>query len=126
MNVAARLEGQAPPGGILIPGNAVMLVVNRVSAEFRDLGRLTLKNIERPVQAFQVMFDHEERQGTDAEQIAVPSSGAVSDVSSIAVRPFTVLSDERELQFLADGLGRRDRVAGARAWFLRDCQGVVI
>jgi TolB-like protein len=35
----------------------------------------------------------------------VPSSGAVSDVSSIAVRPFTVLSDERELQFLADGLG---------------------
>jgi TolB-like protein len=35
----------------------------------------------------------------------VPSSGAASDVSSIAVRPFTVLSDERELQFLADGLG---------------------
>ena len=105
MNVAARLEGQAPPGGILISGNARDAVVNRVSAEFRDLGRLTLKNIERPVQAFQVMFDHEERQGTDAEQIAVPSSGAVSDVSSIAVRPFTVLSDERELQFLADGLG---------------------
>ena len=105
MNVAARLEGQAPPGGILISGNARDAVVNRVSAEFRDLGRLTLKNIERPVQAFQVMFDHEERQGTDAEQMAVPSSGAVSDVSSIAVRPFTVLSDERELQFLADGLG---------------------
>jgi TolB-like protein len=80
-----------------------------VSAEFCDLGRLTLKNIERPVQAFQVMFDHEERQGADAERIiaglAVPSSGAASDVSSIAVRPFTVLSDERELQFLADGLG---------------------
>jgi adenylate cyclase len=109
MNVAARLEGQAPPGGILISGNARDAVVNRVSAEFRDLGRLTLKNIERPVQAFQVMFDHEEREGADAERItaglAVPSSGAASDVSSIAVRPFTVLSDERELQFLADGLG---------------------
>jgi adenylate cyclase len=109
MNVAARLEGQAPPGGILISGNARDAVVNRMSAEFRDLGKLTLKNIERPVQAFQVMFDHEERQGTDAERItaglAVPSSGAASDVSSIAVRPFTVLSDERELQFLADGLG---------------------
>ena len=69
MNVAARLEGQAPPGGILISGNARDAVVNRVSAEFRDLGRLTLKNIERPVQAFQVMFDHEERQGADAERL---------------------------------------------------------
>ena len=108
MNVAARLEGQAPPGGILISGNARDAVVNRVSAEFRDLGKLLLKNIERPVQAFQVMFGHEERQGADAERlkadIAVPSSGAASDVSSIAVRPFTVLSDDRELQFLADGL----------------------
>ena len=108
MNVAARLEGQAPPGGILISGNARDAVVNRVSAEFRDLGRLPLKNIERPVQAFQVMFNHEERQGADAERlkedIAVSSSSAASDVSSIAVRPFTVLSDDRELQFLADGL----------------------
>ena len=107
MNVAARLEGHAPPGGILISGNAKDAVVNRVSAEFRDLGRLPLKNIERPVQAFQVMFDHEERQGADAERLKtgiVPSSDAASDLSSIAVRPFTVLSDDRELQFLADGL----------------------
>lgn len=108
MNVAARLEGHAPPGGILISGIARDAVVNRVSAEFRDLGRLQLKNIERPVQAFQVMFDHDERQGADVERLktgnAVPSSGAASDVSSIAVRPFTVLSDARELQFLADGL----------------------
>ena len=107
MNVAARLEGHAPPGGILISGNAKDAVVNRVSAEYRDLGRLPLKNIERPVQAFQVMFDHEERQGADAERLKtgiVPSSDAASDLSSIAVRPFTVLSDDRELQFLADGL----------------------
>ena len=107
MNVAARLEGHAPPGGILISGNAKDAVVNRVSAEFCDLGRLPLKNIERPVQAFQVMFDHEERQGADAERLKtgiVPSSDAASDLSSIAVRPFTVLSDDRELQFLADGL----------------------
>jgi len=108
MNVAARLEGQAPPGGILISGNARDAVMNRVSAEFRDLGSLTLKNIERPVRAFQVVFDHEERQGGDAERLkprlAGSPSGAALDVSSIAVRPFTVLSDERELQFLADGL----------------------
>jgi adenylate cyclase len=101
MNIAARLEGQAPPGGIVVSGNARDAVVNRVSAEFRDLGSLKLKNIERPVQAFQVVFDREQRQGGDAER---SKQRDVSDVSSIAVRPFTVLSDERELQFLADGL----------------------
>jgi class 3 adenylate cyclase/TolB-like protein len=108
MNIAARLEGQAPPGGIVISGNARDAVVNRVSAEFRDLGSLKLKNIERPVQAFQVIFDREQRQGGDAERskqrVLASTPGDASDVSSIAVRPFTVLSDERELQFLADGL----------------------
>ena len=83
INVAARLEGQAPPGGILISGNARDAVVNRVPAEFRDLGKLLLKNIERPVQAFQVMFGDEERQGAEAERlkadIAVPSSGAAAN-----------------------------------------------
>ena len=109
MNVAARLEGQAPPGGILISGNARDAAVNRVSVGFRDLGRLALKNIDRPVQAFQVIFDREDREGADAgrtdARLAAPSSGASSDLPSIAVRPFAVLSDERELQFLADGLG---------------------
>jgi len=109
VNVAARLEGQAQPGGILISGNARDALLNRVSAEFRDLGPLTLKNIERPVQAFQVVFKDRGREGDEATEItagpAVPPSGAVTDVSSIAVRPFTVLSDERELHFLADGLG---------------------
>ena len=130
MNVAARLEGHAPPGGILISGNAKDAVVNRVSAEFCDLGRLPLKNIERPVQAFQVMFDHEERQGADAERLKtgiVPSSDAASDLSSIAVRPFTVLSDDRELQFLADGLAEDVIALLARVpGLLRDCQGIVI
>ena len=109
VNVASRLEGQAQPGGILISGNARDAVLNRASAEFLDLGRLTLKNIQRPVQAFQVIFKHEDREGDEATEImagpAVRPTGAASDVSSIAVRPFTVLSDERELQFLADGLG---------------------
>ncbi|HZR85387.1 MAG TPA: adenylate/guanylate cyclase domain-containing protein [Bradyrhizobium sp.] len=106
INVASRLEGQASPGGILISGAARDAVLNQVSAEFRDLGKLELKNIDRPVQAFAVVFDHQERSGADAKaDPAVPASGAVSGVSSIAVRPFTVLSDERELQFLADGLG---------------------
>jgi adenylate cyclase len=109
INVASRLEGQAQPDGILISGSARDAVLNRVRAEFRDLGRLPLKNIERPVQAFQVIFDREEGESTDAARTAAgpaaQSYDAASDMSSIALRPFTVLSDERDLRFLADGLG---------------------
>jgi adenylate cyclase len=109
VNVAARLEAEAPPGGIVISGNARDAVVNQISAGFHDLGMLALKNIERPVRAFQVLLDGEERHGADAGRLevslAVSSSGSASEVSSIAVRPFTVLSDERALEFLADGLG---------------------
>ena len=57
VNIAARLEGIAEPGGIVISASAHDAVINRVSAEFRDLGGLSLKNIERPVRAFQVLFD---------------------------------------------------------------------
>jgi len=56
VNVAARLEGVAEPGGIIISAAAHDAVFNRVKAEFRDLGGLLLKNIERPVRAFQVLF----------------------------------------------------------------------
>ena len=49
VNVAARLEGEAPTGGILISRNVHDAVAGRVKATFEDLGGLSLKNIERPV-----------------------------------------------------------------------------
>jgi adenylate cyclase len=48
VNVAARLEAQAPAGGVMISGNVHDAVVGRLKATFEDLGRLALKNIERP------------------------------------------------------------------------------
>ena len=52
VNVAARLEAEAPPGGIVISGDVHDAVAGRLKATFDDLGSLALKNIERPVQAF--------------------------------------------------------------------------
>ena len=52
VNVAARLEAEAPAGGIVISGAVHEAVAGRLKASFSDLGKLTLKNIERPVQAF--------------------------------------------------------------------------
>jgi adenylate cyclase len=54
VNIAARLEVEAPAGGIVISRTVHEAVAGRLKATFDDLGNLTLKNIERPVQAFRV------------------------------------------------------------------------
>src|SRR5262245_49003524 len=57
VNIAARLEAEAPAGGILISRNVRDAVAGRVKATFEDLGGLSLKNIERPVRAFSVRWE---------------------------------------------------------------------
>jgi adenylate cyclase len=54
VNVAARLEGECPAGGILISRNVRDAVTGRLNATFDDLGGLSLKNIERPIRTFRV------------------------------------------------------------------------
>ena len=56
VNIAARLEGEAPVGGIAISNAVHEAVAGRLEATFDDLGRLMLKNIERPVQAYAVKW----------------------------------------------------------------------
>lgn len=104
VNIAARLEGEAPPAGIVVSGNTREAVLNRVQADFHDLGLIALKNIERRVQAFQVIFANEERGAASAGPMPEAATTGVSDISSIAVRPFQNLSDKRELDFFIDGL----------------------
>ena len=58
VNVAARLEAEAPPGGIVISRTVHEAVDGPAEGDLRcDLGSLSLKNIERPVQAFRVKWD---------------------------------------------------------------------
>jgi adenylate cyclase len=104
VNVAARLEGIAEPGGIVISASAHDAVINRIKAEFRDLGALSLKNIERPVRAFQVIFDSADHANADAIQDVRPQIDVRTEGRSIALRPFIVLSEDRVLEFLANGL----------------------
>ena len=104
VNVAARLEGIAEPGGVVISASAHDAAINRVEAEFRDLGELSLKNIARPVRAFQVMVESDNR--PNAAGAGEDRIGALDrpERPSIAVRPFVVLADDRGLEFLATGL----------------------
>jgi adenylate cyclase len=106
VNVAARLEGIAEPGGVVISANAYEASINRVKAEFRDLGELSLKNIERPIRAFQVMYEppDDARSTGIMQDAARPRSDRPFEGLSIAVRPFVVLSEDRALELLANGL----------------------
>jgi adenylate cyclase len=110
VNVAARLEGEAPPGGIVISRTVHEAVVGRVKATFDDLGGLALKNIERPVEAFGVKWEPSDWKLAVGAERHVPSASApqvplpLPDKPSIAVLPFQNMSGDHEQEYFADGM----------------------
>jgi adenylate cyclase len=105
VNIAARLEGESPTGGVIISGNTRDLVGSHAGVRFRDRGVLSLKNIDRPVRAYEVELQTNDGADEDhSKRHEVPEIGQAPSGPSIAVRPFTVLAEDRELGFLAEGL----------------------
>ena len=97
VNIAARLEGIAEPGGISISEEAWRQVQGKVAANFIDAGEQNLKNIARSVRVYHVEFDKER-----ATSGARPLSSR--DTPSIAVLPFQNLSGDSEQDYFCDGL----------------------
>ena len=99
VNVAARLEALAAPGGIVVSETAREHVANKLDVAFEDLGPQMLKNIERPVQVHRVV---------PARGPAVPSmpgaAGAEPLKPSIAVLPFLNMSGDAEQEYFGDGI----------------------
>jgi adenylate cyclase len=116
INVAVRLEGEAPAGGILISGNLRDAVEGRLKATFDDLGGLSLNNIERAVQAFNVRWMPGDWQLSTVDATGAPAIEPqmplpLRDRPSIAVLPFDNVSDDADQAYFADGLAD-DLIAG--------------
>jgi adenylate cyclase len=102
VNIAARLEGVADPGGVAISEDVWRQVQGKVGAAFVDAGEVQLKNIAAPVRVFRLEI-------ADVTSLAVPGAPAsasvpVPELPSLAVLPFQNMSGDPDQEFFADGL----------------------
>ena len=98
VNIAARIESVAAPGGISLSEDAWRQVQGKVAANFVDSGEQSLKNIARPVRVYRVDL------GGEGTTLPTAPASALPDKPSIAVLPFTNMSGDAEQDYFCDGL----------------------
>lgn len=98
INVAARLQQIAEPGGVYVSSKVFEEVRDRMKTGFRDLGERELKNIARPVRVFEVVTGN-------ARSTKSPEFGPVTPRRpSVAVLPFANMGGDAEQEYFADGV----------------------
>jgi adenylate cyclase len=119
VNVAARLEALAEPGGILVSRNVHDQVRDKLSFAFEDMGEQTVKNIARPIGVHRVSLAESAAPTT----VSSAAAAAKTDLSStnrpsIAVLPFANMSGDPEQEYFADGISE-DIITGLSKlrWF---------
>jgi adenylate cyclase len=98
VNIAARLEGIADPGGICVSARVQEDAEGRLDVIFKDSGDQQLKNIARPVRVYKIQIGRPEAPQTPPPMLALPGK------PSIAVLPFANMSGDVEQDYFADGM----------------------
>jgi TolB-like protein/class 3 adenylate cyclase len=105
VNVAARLEAIAEPGGICISGTVYDQIRDKLPYPFEDMGEQSVKNIARPVRVYALRLEAlAELPASNVSPATAAPQPAIAPRLSIVVLPFSNLSDDRGQQYFADGI----------------------
>ena len=113
VNVAARMEGLAEPGGICVSQNVHEHIGRSLDLTFEDLGEQIVKNIDRPVRCYRLNPDA--GGGAEGNPPDDGDSSTLPDRLAVAVLPFENLSGDAEQEYFADGL-TEDIITALSIW----------